>query len=83
MHVQQALAIVSQCPELMEVLKIQLEVKEGQELAGAPPQIDPVVKAAMKPVNRREGSIPAPIPSERRYSSYASINLGLNSQESY
>ena len=52
-HVQQALAIVSQSPELMEVLKIQLEVTEGQEPAGAPPQINPVVKAAIKLVNRR------------------------------
>ena len=83
MHVQQALAMVSQCPELMEVLKIQLEVTGGQEPTEAPPQLDPVVKAAIKPVDRREGSIPAPIPSEREYSSYASIALGLSSQEVY
>ena len=31
MHVQQALALVSQLPELTEVLKIQLEVTEGEE----------------------------------------------------
>ena len=83
MHVQQALALVSQCSELTEVLKIQLEVTEGQEPAGAPPQIDPVVQAAIKSVDRREGSIPAPIPSEREYSSDVSIALGLSSQESY
>ena len=65
MHVQQALALVSQQPELTEVLKIQLEVTEGQESAGAPPEINHVVQAAIKSVDRREGSIPTPIPSER------------------
>ena len=83
MHVQQALALVSQCPKLTEVLKIQLEVTEGQETVGAPPEINPVVQAAIKSINRREGSMPAPIPSERKYSSYVSIALGLSNQESY
>ena len=50
---------------------------------GEPQQLDPVVQAATKPVDRREGSIPAPIPSERGYSSHASLALGLNSQEAY
>ena len=50
---------------------------------GEPQPIDPVVQAAIKPVNKREGSIPAPIPSERDYSSHVSLTLGLNSQEAY
>ena len=83
MHIQQALALVSQRPKLTEVLKIQLEVTEGQEPAEAPPQINPVVQVTTKLVNRRESSIPAPIPSEREYSSYVSLALGLSSQECY
>ena len=83
MHVQQALSMVSQHPELTEVLKIQLHVTEGQEPESEPQQIDPVVQAAIKPVDKREGCIPAPKPSERNYSSHASLALGLNSQEAY
>ena len=83
MHVQQAMSMVSQHPELTEVLKIQLHITEGQEPVGEPQQIDPVVQAAIKPVDKREGSIPAPIPSERDYSSHASLTLDLNSQEAY
>ena len=81
MHVQQALAIVSQCPELTKVLKIQLEVTEGEEPAGAPPEINPVIQAAIKTMDRREGSIPTFIPSEREYSSYVSLALGLKNQK--
>ena len=83
MHVQHVLSMVSQRPELTEVLKIQLHVTEGQEPVSEAQQIDPVVQAAIKPVDKREGSIPAPIPSERNYSSHASLALGLNSQEAY
>ena len=77
MHVQQALALVSQHPELTEVLKIHLEVTVGEEPAGAPPEINPIIQAAIKTVDRREGSIPAFIPSKRKYSSYVSLALGL------
>ena len=83
MHVQQVMSMVSQHPELTEVLRIQLHVTEGQEPVGETQQIDPVVQAAIKPVDKREGSIPASIPSERDYSSHASLALGLNSQEAY
>ena len=83
MHVQQAMAMVYQHPELTEVLRLQLHVTEGQEPAGEPQPIDPVVQAAINSVDKREGSIPAPIPSERDYSSHASLTLGLNSQEAY
>ena len=83
MHVQQVMSMVSQCSELTEVLRIQLHVTKGQEPVGEPQQIDPVVQAAIKPVDKREGSIPAPIPSERDYSSHAPLTLGLNSQEAY
>ena len=83
MHVQQAMALAYQHPELSEVLKLQLQVTEGQEPAGEPQKLDPVVHADIKPVDRREGSIPTPIPSERGYSSHASLALGLNSQEAY
>ena len=83
MHVQQAMALVYQHPELSEVLKFQIQVTEGQEPAGEPQQLNPVVCAAIKPVDRREGSIPASIPSERGYSSHASLALGLNNQEAY
>ena len=83
MHVQQVMSLVYQHPELYEVLKLQMHVTEGQELVGKPQQLDPVVQAAIKPINRREGSLPVPIPSEREYSSHASLALGLNSQEAY
>ena len=83
LHVQQAMSMVGQHPELTEVLKLQLHVTEGQEPVGEPQPIDPVVQATINPVNKREGSIPAPIPSERDYSPHASLTLGLNSQEAY
>ena len=83
MHVQQAMALVYQCPELSEVLMLQLQVTEGQEPAGKPQQLDPVVQAAIKPTDKREGTIPVPIPSERGYLSHASLTLGLSNQEAY
>ena len=61
MHIQQALSMVSQHPELTEVLKVQLHITKGQEPVGELKQIDPVVQAAIKPVDKREGSIPAVI----------------------
>ena len=42
-HVQQAMALVYQHPELSEVLKLQMQVTEGQEPVGEPQQLDPVV----------------------------------------
>ena len=83
LHVQQALSLVSQHQGLTEVLKIQLQVTEDQEPVEEPPEINPVVQAAINPVDRREGTIPTPIPSEREYSSHASLALGLNNQEAY
>ena len=83
MHVQQVMSLVYQHPELTEVLKLQMHVTEGQELVGKPQPIDPFVQATIKPVDKREGSIPAPIPSKRDYSSHASLALGLNSHEAY
>ena len=83
MHVQQEMALVYQHPELSEVLMLQLQVTEGQEPAGEPQQLDPVVQAAIKPTDKRKGTIPAPIPSERGYSSHASLALGLSNQEAY
>ena len=83
MHVQQAMSMVYQRPELSEVLKLQMHVAKGQELVGEPQQLDPVVLAAIKPVDKWEGRIPVPIPSEREYSSHASLAPGLNSQEPY
>ena len=41
------------------------------------------MQATIKPIDRREGSIPALIPSKREYSSHASLALGLNSQKAY
>ena len=83
MHVQQAMALVYHHPELSKVLMLQLQVTEGQEPAGKPQQLDPVVQAAIKPTDKREGTIPVPIPSEREYSLHASLALGLNNQEAY
>ena len=51
-HVQQAMALVYQRPELSEVLKPQIQVTEGQKPVGEPQQLDPVVQAAIKPVDR-------------------------------
>ena len=83
MHMQQAMSLVYQHPELSEVLKLQMHVTEGQDPVGEPQPLDPVVQATIKPVDKREGSIPVPIPNERDYSSHASLALGLNSQEAY
>ena len=83
MHVQQAMTLVYQHPELSEDLMLQLQVTEGQEPAGELQQLDPVIQAAIKPTDKREGTIPAPIPSERGYSSHASLALGLSNQEAY
>ena len=57
MHVQQAMSLVYQHPELSEVLKLQMHVTEEQEPVGEPQPLDPVVQAAIKPVDKREGSI--------------------------
>ena len=83
LHVQQAMSMVGQHPELTEVLRLQLHVTEGQKPVDEPQSIDSVVQATIKPVDKREGSIPTPIPSERNYSSHASLTLGLNSQKAY
>ena len=56
---------------------------DQEEPVGEPPESDPIMKAAIKPVDRREGTIPAPIPGERDYSTHASLALGLANQESY
>ena len=56
---------------------------DWEEPVGEPLEPDPIMKAAIKPVDRREGTIPAPIPSERNYSTHASLALGLANQESY
>ena len=60
-----------------------LQVTDQEDLAGEPSEPDPIMKAAIKPVDRREGTIRAPIPSERDYSTHASLALGLANQESY
>ena len=75
--------IVSQNPELLEVLQMPLQATEDQEPTGEPPEPNPVMKAVIKPVDKREGMIPAPIPSEREYSTHASLALGLANQEAY
>ena len=65
MHVQQALALVSQHSKLTEVLKIQLEVTEGQEPAGTPPEITPIVQAVIKSMDRRRAvSLPLSLVKE-------------------
>ena len=61
-----------------------LQIMDNQEEpVGEPPEPNPIMKAVIKPVDRREGTIPVPIPSERDYSTYASLALGLANQESY
>ena len=77
------MALVYQRPELSEVLMLQLQVTEGQEPADEPQQLDLVVQAAIKPTDKREGTIPAPIPSEGGYLSLASLALGLSNQETH
>ena len=62
MHVQQRLSMVSQHPELTEVLRIQLHVTERQETVGEPQQIDPVVQAAIKPVDKMGAAYLLPYP---------------------
>ena len=83
LHMQQAFAIIRQNLELMEVLHMLLQVTGDQEPVGESSQPNLVMKAAIKPVDKREGMIPAPIPNEREYSTHASLALGLANQESY
>ena len=83
LHVQQALSLVSQHQELTEVLKVWLQVTEDLEPVEEPPEINPVVWATIKSVDKREGTIPTPIPSEREYSYHTFLALGLNNQEAY
>ena len=56
---------------------------DQEEPVGEPLEPEPIMKTAIKPVDKREGTIPAPIPSERDYSTHASLALGLANQESY
>ena len=60
-----------------------LQVTDQEEPADESPEPDPIMKAAIKPVDRREGTIPAPIPSEREYSTHSSLALGLANEEFY
>ena len=83
LHIQQAFTIISQNPELIEVLQMPLQVTGDQEPVEEPAQPNPVMKAAIKPVDKSKGTIPAPIPSKREYSTHASLALGLANEESY
>ena len=48
-----------------------------------PPQLDPTIVAAVVHSDFVEGTVPDEIPSEREYSTHASLVLGLTSQETY
>ena len=56
---------------------------DGDEPHVVPPQLDPTMVAALVHPDFVEGTVPDEIPSEKEYSTHASLALGLPSQEAY
>ena len=83
MHVDQALELVRGVEACQEVFSVTLLPADEDEPNAIPPQLDLTMVAAV--VNRDfvEGTLPDEIPSEREYSTHASLAFGLPSQEVY
>ena len=83
MHMDQALVLVRDVEACQEVFSVTLLPTDGDELQAVPPQLDPTMVAAVVHPDFVEGTVPDEIPSEREYSTNASLALGLHSQEAY
>ena len=83
MHVHQALELVRGVEACQEVFSVSLLPTDGDEPYAVPHQLDPTMVAAVVHPDFVEGTVPGEIPSEREYSTHASLALGLPSQEAY
>ena len=83
MHVDQALELVRGAEVFQEVFTVTLLPTDGDEPHAVPPQLDPTMVVVVVHPNFVEGTVPYEIPSEREYSTHASLALGLPSQEAY
>ena len=83
MHMDQALELVRDVEACQEVFSVTLLPTDGDEPHAVPPQLDLTMVAAVVHPDFVEGTVPDDIPSEREYSTHASLALGLPSQEAY
>ena len=84
MHVEQALELVKAVPGCMEVLTVGLLPTEGdQDPVPAVPPADPTMVQAIDHSSHVEGDTPPRISQERDVSTYMSLALGLQDQETY
>ena len=83
MHVDQALELVRGVEACQEVFSVTLLPADGDEPHAVPPQLDPTMVAAIVHPDFVEGTVLDEIPSEREYSTHASLASGLPSQEAY
>ena len=84
MHVEQALELVKTAPGCMEVFTVGLLPTEGdQDPVPAMPPADPTMVQAFDHSSHVEGDIPPRISQERDVSTYMSLAMGLQDQETY
>ena len=84
MHLEQALELVKAVPGCMEVLTVGLLPTEGdQDPVPAVPPADTTMVKAIDHSSHVEGDIPPRISQERDVSTYMSLALGLQDQETY
>ena len=83
MHVDQAFKLVRGVEACQEVYSVTLLPSDGDEPQAMPHQLDPTMVAAVAHPDFVEGTVPDEIPSEREYSTHASLALGVPSQEAY
>ena len=84
MHVEQALELVKAAPGCMEVLTVGLlPTEKDQDPVPAVPPADPTMVQAVYHSSHVEGDTPPRISQERDVSTYVSLALGLQYQETY
>ena len=83
LHVDQALELVRGIEACQEVFSVTLLPTDGDEPHAVPPQLVLTMMAAVVHPDFVEGTVPDEIPSEREYSTHASLALGLPSQDAY
>ena len=84
MHIDQVMELVRAVPGCMNVLTVGLLPTEGdQDPVPAVPPADPTMVQAVGHSSHVEGDIPPRISQERDVSTYMSLALGLQDQETY
>ena len=84
MHIDQVMELVRAVPGCMNVLTVGLLPTEGdQDPVPAVPPADPTMVQAVDHSSHVEGDIPPRISQERDVSTYKSLALGLQDQETY